>query len=80
MKQVLILTLLATLLFGVQKEETQKNIDEQMKKEKKYAQEQKFYTAEEYDFEGAEVDQETVDDIPEMPDYNDDFNMDSVYD
>ncbi len=56
-----------------------KNVHEQMEKEKKYAEEQKFYFADEYDFEGAQVDEKSLDSIPEQPDYNDDFNMDSVY-
>jgi hypothetical protein len=57
-----------------------KNIQEQMKKEEKYALEQKFYSEKDYDFKGAEVDEETVKAIPDTVNTNDDFDMNSVYD
>ena len=51
-----------------------------MEQEKKFAQEQKFYTVDEYDFKGAEVDPKSLDGIQALePDY--DFDMDEgVYD
>ncbi len=75
---MMVLFFCLTLSFASQ-DNTNKNVQEQMEKEKKYAEEQKFYFADEYDFKGAEVDEKSLDSIPEQPDYNDDFNMDSVY-
>jgi hypothetical protein len=49
-----------------------------MEDEKKYAQEQKFYNAQEYDFSGAEVNLESVKHLKELE--MDDLDMDSVYD
>jgi hypothetical protein len=49
-----------------------------MEDEKKYAQEQKFYNAQEYDFSGAEVNLESVKHLKELE--VDDLDMDSVYD
>ncbi len=59
-------------------------IAEQIKKamelEKKYAREQRFYTGDEYDLKGKEVDPKILKDVPKIePEY--DFNMDTgVYD
>ena len=48
-------------------------------KEKKYAKEQTFYSEENYDFKGAEVNPESLKNIKEVqPQY--DFDMDDVYD
>lgn len=80
MRLLIVVLLFCSTLSLASQDNTNKNVQEQMEKEKKYAQEQKFYFADEYDFEGAEVDEKSLDDIPEQPDYNDDFNMDSVYD
>lgn len=76
---VMIFFLFSSVLFAQQDEKLDENVQKQMEKEKKYADEQKFYFADEYDFEGAEVDEKSLDKIPEQPDYNDDFNMDWVY-
>ncbi len=61
-----------------QKARAQKQVEEQMKKEQKYAREQTFYQGQYYDFKGAEVNPDSVDSVPEIP--VDDFDMDSVYD
>jgi hypothetical protein len=56
-----------------------KQLEEQMKKEQKFAKEQRFYQGDEYDLSAHEVDLSTLDSIPLIePDY--DFNMDDVYD
>lgn len=70
------------LLFANQTPQSieEKNLQKQMEKEKKYAQEQKFYQGSDYDLESFEVDEDTLDSIPKQPGYNEDFNMDSVYD
>ena len=59
---------------------TKEAIKKAMEKEKKYAKEQRFYKADEYDFKGAQVDPDSLDKIPVLePDY--DFDMDTgVYD
>ncbi len=59
------------------KEEAIKKVLEQ---EKKFAKEQRFYKADEYDFKSQEVDPDTVDSIPyQEPEY--DFDMsEGVYD
>jgi len=80
MRLLTLIVLLGSVLFGTENNETKKNIQEQIKKEKKYAKEQKFYRADEYDFKGAEVNDKILESIPDQPQYNDDFNMDSVYD
>ena len=51
-----------------------------MEDEKKYAKEQRFYTADEYDFKGSQVDPKSLEKIKAIePDY--DFDMDEgVYD
>ena len=56
-----------------------KQLAEQMKKEKKFAKEQRFYQGAEYDLSSYEVDKSSLDSIPLIePDY--DFDMDDVYD
>lgn len=58
----------------------QKNINKQMEREKEYAQKQQFYQSKEYNLKSFEVDQESVNKLPDVPDYNEDFDMDDVYD
>ena len=51
-----------------------KHVQEQMKREEKYAKEQKFYQGSEYNLKDAEVDPESLDKIPVIePEY--DFDM-----
>ena len=57
-----------------------KHIKEQIKKEQKYAKEQTFYNAKNYDFKSVEVDENSVKAIPDKPNINEGFDMDSVYD
>lgn len=57
-----------------------KNLKQQIEKEKKYATEQKFYMGRDYDLKSFQVDEESLKNIPKQPDYNEDFDMDSVYD
>jgi len=57
----------------------EKQIKKEMENEKKYAKEQIFYSTENYDFKGAEINKDSLDSVPELePEY--DFDMDSVYD
>ena len=54
-------------------------IEEQMKREEKYAKEQTFYQGKNFDLSELEVDPKSLDAIPDIePDYS--FNMDDVYD
>ena len=54
-------------------------IEEQMKREEKYAKEQTFYQGKNFDLSELEVDPKSLDAIPDIePDY--DFDMDDVYD
>ena len=57
-----------------------KNIQNQIKKEQKYAKEQQFYQSKNYNLKDAEVNMESVKNLPDVPDYNKDFDMDNVYD
>ena len=57
----------------------EKQIQEQMKREKQYAKEQTFHQGKNYDLSSSEVDPNSLDAIPVIePDYS--FNMDDVYD
>ena len=60
--------------------QTKEAVKRAMEKEKKYAKEQRFYEADEYDFKGVQVDPKTLEKIPLLePDY--DFDMSTgVYD
>ncbi len=84
MKKILIfIMILSTLLIAVdsdtqKKDRVKKQIEKEMEKEKKYAREQTFYSAENYDFKGAEVNPDSLSSVPEIK--VDDFNIDSVYD
>ena len=56
-----------------------KQLQMQMEREKKFANEQRFYQGEDYDLSYAEVDKSSLDSVNLIePDY--DFNMDDVYD
>ncbi len=57
----------------------EQQIQEQMKREEKYAKEKTFYQGAEYDLSASEVDKNSLSSIPDIePDYS--FNMDDVYD
>ena len=57
----------------------EQQIEEQMKREEKYAKEQTFYQGKNFDLSELEVDPKSLDAIPNIePDY--DFDMDDVYD
>jgi len=75
---ILIITGLASSGLLADSNKTITHIDKQIEKEKKYAKEQKFYSGDEYDLKGAEVDEKSLDsiDAPEP----DDLDMDHVYD
>ena len=61
------------------KSRAEKQIKKEMENEKKYARERTFYSEDNYDFKGAEVNKESLKSIPVLePEY--DFDMDSVYD
>jgi len=57
---------------------TKKQVQEQMKREEKYAKEQKFYTEKNYDFKSAEVNPDSIKDLPDLE--VNDMDMDDVYD
>lgn len=54
------------------------NVKAQMEEEQKFAREQTFYQGENYNLKGSEVNQDSVDSVPDIE--VDPFNMDSVYD
>ena len=56
-----------------------KELQNAIEQEKKFAQEQKFYMGDEYDLSGAEVNPESLKDVKELENL-DDFDMDDVYD
>ena len=56
----------------------EKQIQEQMKREEKYAKEKTFYQGRDYDLSSSEVDKNSLSSIPVIePDYN--FSMDDAY-
>ena len=55
-----------------------KHVKEQMEREKKFAQEQKFYQADEYDFSEQEVDPKDLETI-EVIEPENDFDITDVY-
>ncbi len=64
---------------SVKAKRAKKQIQEQMKREEKYAKEQTFYQGKNFDLSEHEVDPNSLEAIPEIePEY--DFNMDDVYD
>ena len=85
MKKILTtIFILSSLLFAGDSTDNEKKIrlEKQIKieleNEKKYAKEQTFYTQENYDFKGAEVNADSLKDVNELE--VDDLDMDSVYD
>ena len=55
-----------------------KELEAQMKREEKYAKEQRFYQGEEYNLSAVEINPELVESVPLIePDY--DFEIDDVY-
>jgi len=85
MKRILIfIVLLNSLLFSIETNSStkesiaQKHLKQAMEEEKKFAREQTFYNADNYNFFGAEVSPESVENTPELE--LDDLDMDSVYD
>ena len=57
---------------------TDKNLQEQIKREAKYAKEKAFYHGKDYNLSETEIDPETVSKIPVIKP-EDDFDMDDVY-
>ncbi len=57
---------------------TEKKVQEQMEREKKYAKERTFYQGSDYNLSAVEVDPDSLSSIPVIePDY--DFDMDDAY-
>lgn len=86
MKKILTFVfIMNSLLFAIdddnsdKKSRVEKQIKQQMEKEKKYAKEQIFYTGEDYDLKEAEVNEDSLSSVPAI-EPEDDFDMDSVYD
>lgn len=64
---------------STQTQRAEKQLEKQMKREAKFAQEQTFYKGENHDLGYAEINKESIDSVPLIePDY--DFDMDDVYD
>ena len=61
---------------SVKKDKVEKQVQEQMEREKKYAKEQKFYQGSDYNLSAFEVEEDSLPDVPALePDY--DFDMSS---
>jgi hypothetical protein len=60
--------------------EIERNIKRQLEKEKKFAQEQRFYSGIEHSLKGYEVNEESVQNLPDVPNHNEGFDMNDVYD
>lgn len=85
MKAFYFFILLFTITFAENSPNTSKslyeqNLQKQIEKEKKFAKEQKFYQGQNYDLESFQINEDSLENIPEQPDYNDDFDMNNVYD
>ena len=84
MKKLFLLLLFSSCLLASNQQDSdklqKKHLKEQMEKEKKYAQEQKFYMGDNYNLKSFQINEESLKNIPDQPDYNEDFDMDSVYD
>lgn len=84
MKKIYLLLLCLSALFANDNTDSKslqkKHLQEQIEKEKKYSKEQKFYMGNEYNLKSFEVDKDSLKNIPEQPDYNEDFDMNNVYD
>jgi len=81
LKLILTVTLLTSIVgaSSTKKDKiAQESLKQQMKKEQKYAKEQTFYTEDNYDFKGAEVNPESVKMIKPLE--VNDMDMDDVYD
>ena len=86
MKKILVLTLVISSYLlasngqtdAKKKSRAEKQIKKEMEKEKRYAREQTFYQSNNYDLKGSEVNQDSVDVLPNIK--VDDLDMDSVYD
>ena len=82
--KIILAAIMISVSFGTQVYAENNTTNEALKKaiqaEEKYAKEQKFYRADEYDFKGSQVDPKSLEKIKEIePDY--DFDMDEgVYD
>jgi hypothetical protein len=80
MKKLILVAIFSLYLQGsTQQDITNKQVNDAMKLEKKYAKEQKFYQGDEYDLKGCEINKESLKHI-EVMEPEDDFDMDSVYD
>jgi Ni/Co efflux regulator RcnB len=61
---------------SIKHDKIEKQVQEQMKREKKYAKEQKFYQGKEYNLSAFEVEKDSLPDVPALdPDYE--FDMSS---
>ncbi len=82
MKKILLFFIIISTLVSASTDNekiSEKHLKQQLEKEKKYAKEQAFYTEENYDFKGAEVNPDSVKNIKVMePQYE--FDMNDVYD
>ena len=77
MKPLFFFIIFISTLFGAE-QKTNQHLQHQIELEKKYAKEQKFYQAKDYDFKAKQVDKKTLDKVPKIePDY--DFDITDVY-
>ncbi len=80
MYRFIFLTFLLILTCNASENLENKNLLKQMEKEKKYKEEQKFYQGKNYDLDSFKVDENSLKNIPEQKNYNEDFDMDHTYD
>ena len=84
--KTLILLIILSISAVFAKESTQEeqlkkeHLQKQLERENKYAKEQRFYSKKEYDLKSHEVNMESVKNLPDVEDTNEDFDMDDVYD
>ena len=84
MKKILIFVILVSSILLAKNDDdkseqrAKKQLEIEMEKEKRYAYEQAFYQTDNYDFQGSEVNEESLKNVPNLE--MDDLDMDSVYD
>ncbi len=84
MKKIFIFAIILNALLMASSEDSdrksraEKQIQIEMEKEKLYSKEQTFYSGDDYDLKGSEVNPDSLSTLPDLED--DDFDMDSVYD
>lgn len=78
---IMLILLCSTYIFATTTNtRTEKNIQAQIAKEKKFHREQQFYKGSDYDLKSAEVNPESVKNLPDVENTYEGYDMDADYD